>query len=108
MEQYKIKGFTGVVCSRRCHQRYVKKKALEETKAAAAEKKARKKAGDENKSKKKRYHWHNDGNEASGGLNSIDVLLHWLQTEPNYARWRGGNNNGTTKLVMAAEIAGEM
>ncbi|RLN98641.1 hypothetical protein BBJ28_00024467 [Nothophytophthora sp. Chile5] len=52
----------------------------------------------------RRTRWNNDG--PSEEVSSPSVLLDWLTTEGNYARWRGGeNHSGETKAALASQIA---
>ena len=54
---------------------------------------------------RQRYHWHNDGTAKSQYKHSITLLLEWISTEPNYARWKGSHGTGETKSVLCSEIS---
>jgi hypothetical protein len=47
-------------------------------------------------------HWEKDG--VNEGPSSMDVLLDWLTTANNYARWRGDSSGGITKDALCKEI----
>jgi len=52
------------------------------------------------KQKTKRVFWHND-NDGPGTRSSLDLLLDWISTEGNYAKWKGGM---VKKETVAKEI----
>ena len=53
-----------------------------------------------------RIAWNRDGQNGPQDPNSSEkILLDWLCTEGNYNRYRGKNNNGTTKLKFCQEIS---
>ena len=59
-----------------------------------------------NNAAKGRVYWHNDGkNGDSDPITSEKILLDWLLTEGNYAKFRGKDNHGTKKIHFAAQIA---
>jgi hypothetical protein len=47
--------------------------------------------------------WEDDG--VDGGLSSIDIILDWITSGTNYARWKG-DAEGVTKQVLCGEIIG--
>ena len=50
--------------------------------------------------------WGEDGkNGRNDPNNSLAILLDWLTTIGNYARYKGDASNGVTKLVIAGQIA---
>ena len=52
---------------------------------------------------KKQYKsWVKDG--VDGGPSSLDVLVDWLTTGSNYARFRGDGVEGSTKTTLINEI----
>jgi len=52
-----------------------------------------------------RIDWDKDGlNGPSDATNSLSILLQWLMTEGNYARFCG-NDSGTSKKIMAGSIS---
>ncbi|KNZ52915.1 hypothetical protein VP01_33g8 [Puccinia sorghi] len=57
------------------------------------------------KQKKPAVPWDKDGQD---GQSSIRIILDWLGTEGNYAKWRGDTKGGATKTTLANEILGEM
>ena len=57
------------------------------------------------KPRKTRQSWTNDG--VDGGQSSLDVVLDWLTTASNYAKWRG-DGSGVTKKALCGEIIGKM
>src|SRR3954469_23432856 len=57
------------------------------------------------KTRKAPKRWEDDGGEMRPS--SIDILINWLTTGVNYARWKG-NSEGTTKEALCGEIVGLM
>lgn len=56
-----------------------------------------------------RLPWNNDGPlGGDGSINSELILINWLCTEGNYARYRGKDNNGTRKKDFCEIIAKQM
>ncbi|KAG9417072.1 hypothetical protein AC1031_001460 [Aphanomyces cochlioides] len=54
-------------------------------------------------SRSKRVLWTTDA--IAGGKSSMDILVSWLTTEGNYARWKGGDkHSGSTKTTLAGQI----
>ncbi|KAI0997127.1 hypothetical protein K3495_g11061 [Podosphaera aphanis] len=53
------------------------------------------------KARKPPKRWDQDG--VNGGPNSIDLLIDWITTSPNYARWKG-NGSGETKEALCSEV----
>ena len=49
--------------------------------------------------------WEDDGVE--GGPSSMDIILDWITSGTNYARWKG-NADGMTKQTLCTEIIGQM
>jgi len=57
------------------------------------------------KVRKTHIRWDNDG--VNEGPSSLDVLLDWLTSGTNYARWRG-DGDGVTKEVLCSEIQAKL
>lgn len=57
------------------------------------------------KNKKPYKPWSKDG--INGGPSSLDIIVDWLTTGSNYARWRG-DGEGITKKTLAGEIIAKM
>lgn len=49
--------------------------------------------------------WEEDG--VDGGPSSIDVILNWLTTNGNFARWKG-EKGGVSKQKLCSEIVGRL
>jgi hypothetical protein len=58
------------------------------------------------KAKKAYKAWNKDG--VAGGPSSLDIIVDWLTTGNNYARWRGDAEDGLTKKTLASEIVAKM
>ena len=43
-----------------------------------------------------------------GGPSSLDVIVDWLTSGSNYARWRGDCEDGCTKKALAVEVVAKM
>ncbi|KAG2902671.1 hypothetical protein PC129_g10092 [Phytophthora cactorum] len=57
--------------------------------------------------KKMKILWDRDG--VDGGPSSMKVLLDWLTTDGNYARWKGDDgSSGSTKEVLCGIIIGKL
>ena len=57
------------------------------------------------KSRKTPKKWEDDGIE--GGQSSMDILLDWITSGTNYARWKG-DADGVTKQTLCGEIVGRL
>ena len=57
------------------------------------------------KSRKAPKKWEEDGVE--GGPSSMDILLEWITSGTNYARWKG-DANGVSKQTLCADIVSRM
>jgi hypothetical protein len=56
---------------------------------------------DTNKSRKTPKKWEDDG--VNGGSSSIDIILDWITTDGNYAKWKG-DAGGKSKQTLCGEI----
>ena len=53
--------------------------------------------------------WETDGkNGPEDPLTSMQILMDWWSTPPNYEKYRGKNNSGQTKIKFAADLAEKM
>ena len=54
------------------------------------------------KGKKAYKSWNKDG--VNDGPSSLDIIVDWLSTGSNYARWQGDSNEGCTKKALASNV----